>query len=470
MLRYGILMFLVGLLGYACAIPKKQNSSPRKNPNIVLILVDDLGWADVGYNGNPYYQTPFLDSLSRVSFQFTNGYAAASNCAPSRACLLTGLNTPNHGIYTVGSSERGKSQNRMLIPVKNNEILHDSFKIVPEYLKNKDYVSAIIGKWHLSNDPKSQGFDFNIGGNQSGHPESYFSPYNNPNLSDGSAGEYLTDRLTNEAISFINLNKKVPFFLYLPFYGVHTPLQCKKDLVDKYTKIIGKNNKSYHATYGAMVENMDENIKKIVYHLKDNHLLDNTLLIITSDNGGLSSVSSQKPLKAGKGSYYDGGIRVPLLIKWDAFNQMHKKLDNAVTGLDIAPTILEAAGVSSHECKDGNSLIPLLTNSKTGFYRDLFWYFPIYLQKVNAVKDDARDTLFRTTPGAVILSGDWKLHHYFEKDEIELYNLRNDPGERINIDDKHKVISSELLKKLNDWLMQKNVSNTLRKNPEYVEN
>src|SRR5210317_52008 len=257
---------IVKIIAFSCIIgafigcfSKSKINEKITKPNIVFILIDDLGWSDVGFLGNPVYDTPNLNDLSTESIVFTNAYAPAANCAPSRACIMSGLNTPRHGIYTVGSSERGKSSSRKLIPTKNTTRLKEEFITIAEALKEHGYTTATMGKWHLGDDPKTQGFDINIGGSLAGHPKSYFSPYKNKALSDGEDGEYLTDRLTKEAIKFITTNKDTPFFLYLPYFTVHTPLQGKNHLVEKYkTKL--KNDKRFNEKYGAMVENMDTNI------------------------------------------------------------------------------------------------------------------------------------------------------------------------------------------------------------------
>ncbi|RLD81810.1 MAG: aryl-sulfate sulfohydrolase, partial [Bacteroidetes bacterium] len=296
-----ILFILVFFLGNA-----------QDKPNIVYINIDDLGWSDLSCYGSTYYETPNIDRLVSMGLKFTDAYASAANCAPSRAGLMSGQYSPRHGIYTVGTSERGKSKDRKLIPVKNKTILPDSVVTIAETLKKVGYITASMGKWHLGEDPRTQGFDINIGGNHAGHPKTYFSPYRNKNLEDGPIGEYLTDRLTNEGISFIESNKDNPFFLYMTYYTVHTPIQGKQDLIEKYRN---KPTSKYHknATYAAMVEAMDSNVGRLINTLEELNLTKNTMIIFTSDNGGLFTVSEQFPLKYGKGSYYEGGVRIPLI-------------------------------------------------------------------------------------------------------------------------------------------------------------
>lgn len=461
-----LLILFISINFIACNSHKNTEEQLIVKPNIVFILVDDLGWSDTGFMGNPIYETPNLDKLSKEGIVFTNAYAPAANCAPSRACIMSGKNTPRHGIYTVGSSERGKSKNRKLIPTVNTKILADNFVTLAEALKKNGYTSASIGKWHLGENPKTQGFDVNIGGSLAGHPKSYFSPYKNNTLKDGEDGEYLTDRLTNEAISFIKDNTEKPFFLYLPYFTVHTPLQGKQNLVNKYQVKIKDDNR-FNAKYGAMVESMDENVGRLLNTLNTMNIADNTIVIFYSDNGGLASVSSQFPLRAGKGSYYEGGIRVPCIIKWPNKIREFRKADVPITGLDIFPTLMDALNDNSNYSIDGTSLMPFLTENKSIEERSLFWHFPIYLQAVNPKKDEARDSLFRTRPGSVIRKGNWKLHEYFEDGAIELYNLDTDIGEQINLSETYPKKVEELYKELQLWRQKTNAPIPKELNPDY---
>lgn len=450
----------------ACNSIKSNDYKELERPNIVLILVDDLGWSDTSFMGNPVYETPNLDKLSNESVVFSNAYAPAANCAPSRACIMSGKNTTFHGIYTVGSSERGKSKNRKLIPTKNTVTLSDSIVTIAEALKKHGYTSASIGKWHLGEDPKTQGFNINVAGSHAGHPKSYFSPYKNKNIEDGTKGEYLTDRITSEAINFISANKEKPFFLYLPYFTVHTPLQGKQHLIEKYKSKI-KNDQRFNPMYGAMVESMDDNVGKLLNSLKTLKIEENTIVIFMSDNGGLASVSTQFPLRAGKGSYYEGGIRVPCIIKWPKKIEKTKKTNAVISGLDIFPTLMDIVNDKNDYNLEGTSLLPLLTENKSVKERSLVWHFPIYLQGVNTKKDDARDSLFRTRPGSVIRKGKWKLHEYFENGELELYDLDTDIGERINLIEDNQEKAQELLDELNTWREARQAPVPKELNPDY---
>ena len=321
----------------------KTNENWSEKPNIILINVDDLGWKDAGFMGSNYYETPNLDALATEGMAFLNAYAGAANCAPSRACLLSGLNTPRHGIYTVGTSERGNVKTRKLIPEENTEFLKDTIFTLPQMLKSAGYVTGSFGKWHVGEDPTTQGIDVNVGGSERGGPGKggYFSPYDIKNLPDGPEGEYLTDRLTNEAISFMEEYKDSTFFLYLPFYTVHTPIMGKEVLIEKFKNKKGSDGQN-RPDYAAMVASMDENVGKLLDHLKKIGLEKNTLVIFTSDNGGIRAISQQNPLRAGKGSYYEGGIRVPLIIKWPDKIKANTISLERVSNLDFYPKKIQS--------------------------------------------------------------------------------------------------------------------------------
>ncbi|MFK7924885.1 MAG: sulfatase [Bacteroidia bacterium] len=410
-----------------------------KRPNIVFILVDDLGAMDVGFMGSDYYHTPNLDALAKRSTVFTQAYAGAANCAPSRALLMSGQYPTRHGIYTVSPSARGKANTRKLIPTPNTKHFADSMLTLPEALKSVGYVNGHFGKWHLSEDPLTQGFDVNVGGSGRGNPgkNGYWSPYNLSFIEDGPKGEYLTDRLTDEAIKFIEAQQDTHFFAYLPYYTVHTPLIGKPDLVAKYDSIPAQAGQGHQKHYAAMVEQMDASVGRILRTLEQLDL-DNTLIIFSSDNGGIASVSRQWPLRAGKGSYYEGGNRVPMMMSWADQLPSGERVDLPISFLDLYPSLLGLLeiGVPTGKILDGLDLSAQIQGQgvRTDLQeRPLVWHFPIYLQAYKKEQDDSRDPLFRTRPGSVIRMGDWKLHEYFEDGGLELYNLAQDPGERINL-------------------------------------
>jgi len=469
-------LFFLLVLAVTCEVSfAKDQQDPPVPPNILFILIDDLGWKDVGYMGSCFYETPHIDQLANDGVVFTNAYAPAANCAPSRACIMSGQYPSRHGIYTVGSSERGRAEDRKLIPIPNTTTLADSIVTLAETFQKAGYQTAHIGKWHLGEDPCQQGFNLNIAGSHEGHPKSYFSPYRNPKLVDGPEGEYLTDRLTSEAIHFMKENAPdktgKPFFLYLPYFTVHTPLQGKEALIEKYNQKEGCEGQN-HAVYAAMVESADLNIGRLMEALDKYGLRENTLVIFFSDNGGIARFSSQQPLRAGKGSYYEGGIREPLIVSWPSQFSAGRTIDVPVSGIDFYPTLMDAAGIKKEQehTLDGESLLSLISEGKKLERNDLYWHFPIYLEAYAPQKDQSRDLLFRTRPGSAMRQGKWKLHEYFEEGELELYNLELDPGESQNLLDKKPGKAKQLHRLLKQWREQTKSPVPTEWNPQYVPN
>ena len=442
----------------------------RKQPNIVLIFIDDMGWRDVGFMGSRYYETPNIDRLAGQGMVFTNAYANGPNCAPSRACLLSGQYGPRHGVYTVSTSSRGPSKLRKLIPIANTTVLDSKIVTIAEAIKPAGYVSASIGKWHLGNDPQfgpvGQGFDVNVGGYSAGSPaKGYFVPYGNPELPDGPQGEYLTDRLTDEALDFIETNKDKPFFLYLPHYAVHTPLHAKPELINKYKKKAGSNGQD-NPTYAAMIESTDQGVGRIMEKLDELGLSDNTIVFFFSDNGGVKGITSNQPLRGGKGMLYEGGIREPMFVCWPGVVKAGTICDTPVIGIDLYPTILEMAGAQKPRGKllDGRSIVPLLKGRKSLNRKAIFWHFPAYLQ---GKAEGARDPYFRTRPGAAVRAGHWKLIEYFEDGALELYNLKNDIAEQNNLAEIMPEKTSELHKLMLAWRKAVNAPVPTELNPDY---
>jgi len=424
-----------------------------------------MGWKDVSFMGSEYYETPNIDNLSASGMVFTNGYAASSNCAPSRACLMTGQWTPRHGIYTVKSSERGESKHRKLIPTKNTVTLAEKFEIIPETLNKNGYITCHSGKWHLSNNPLEYGFDVNIGGSHDGHPKSYYAPYGNVKIQ-GSKGDYLTDLIMEKTIEFIDTVSS-PFFLYYAPYAVHTPINPVKSLLEKYNQKPASNGQG-NAKYATMVENLDRNIGLLISEMKNKGIFDNTLIVFTSDNGGHYSVTKQYPLRAGKGSYFEGGIREPFFFVFKNKISANSKSNVPITNLDIYPTILQYAGVNSSKLNlDGDNLSSILEGKVSKLDRPLYWHFPIYLQAMNKSGNQNRDALFRTRPGSVVRYGDWKLHYYFEDNEVELYNLAKDIGEKNNLAMIESDKKDELLGYLKNWWNETKAPIPTKLNPKY---
>ncbi len=439
----------------------------KSPPNIVLINIDDMGWRDVGFMGSEYYSTPNIDVLAEGGMVFTSAYSSASNCAPSRASLMSGQWTPRHGIYTVGSSKRGKSRDRKLIPTENNTVLASETTTIAEVLRDAGYRTCHAGKWHISEDPGEQGFDVNIGGTSAGHPVSYYSPYGNVPL-DTSGGEYLTDLVMKKAIEFVMDDREGPFFLYYAPYAVHTPICPVDSLLAGYEgkeSWMGQGNPGY----ATMIENLDRNIGDLISSLESKKNTKNTLIVFTSDNGGHIRYTRQEPLRSGKGSYYEGGIRVPLLVSWKGKIKSHTS-DAPVSHLDLFPTLIDVAGISPPDSLrlDGTSLIPHLRRNRPLPARPLFWHFPIYLQAYDFKNDNPRDSLFRTRPGSVVRVGDWKLHQYFEDGGIELYNLKEDIGEKHDMSEENPDKVKELLDLLEKWREATGAPVPGEQNPEWI--
>lgn len=443
-----------------------------ERPNVVFIMADDLGYADLGCMGSEYYETPHLDALARDGVRFTSAYTNAPNCAPTRAALMSGRQYPNNPIYTVASGARGDAQRRKLIPVENKTTLPTEFVTLAETLQGAGYRTCHIGKWHLGTPgkagPQEQGFDVNIAGNHSGSPQGgYFSPYRNPQLKNsGPRGEYLTDRLTDEAVQFIEDNRGKPFFLYLSHYAVHTPIQAKPSLEQKYADKQGGQGHD-NAAYAAMIESLDDSVGRILETLRRLDLADNTLVIFYSDNGGLGGYGPQAdnithnfPLRGGKGMLYEGGVRVPLLIRQPFGTPRGATCHVPVTSIDFYPTLLEVCGVEqpADVALDGESLVPLLKEPKTGKLNRaaLTWHFPGYLQGYGTSN-------WRTTPAGSIRMGDYKLIEFFEDGTLELYNLADDIGEKNNLVEAQPEVAKRLHDALVAWREQVNAPMPRRK-------
>jgi len=412
-----------------------------RRPNFVFILIDDLGWRDVGCYGSTIYQTPNIDRLARQGMRFTDGYAACPVCSPTRASILTGK-YPARLHLTDWIAGHKRAWAKLAIPKWTMYLRHEEVTIA-EALKPAGYVSASIGKWHLGGQayrPETQGFDTNFGGYSRGAPPSYFWPYRIQIIKEGKQGEYLTDRCTDEALKFIEASKDKPFFLYLTHYAVHTPLQAKKGLIDSYRAkgrpARGQNN----ATYAAMIHSVDESVGRVMKKLEALGIANRTVIFFMSDNGGLARVTSNAPLRAGKGTMYEGGIREPWIVKWPGVVKPGTKCDVPVISVDFYPTILEMAGVKgdpSHVV-DGESNVPLLRRGG-GLQREaIFWHYPHYHPG-------------GATPCGAVRRGDYKLIEFYEDHRVELYNLRKDVGERNDLAKKMPRPAAELRKMLDEW-------------------
>lgn len=448
----------------------------EKGLNVVFIMADDLGLNDTGYTGSDYYETPNIDQLSKEGMAFTNAYSSAANSAPSRACFMSGMYTPRHGIFTVSPPDRGDRSKRKLIAVPNTEDLRTDIMTLGELFHRNGYRCGHVGKWHLGDDkdgtgPLSRGFDVNIAGGRAGTPYSYYYPYCNRKnechvgLEKGTPGEYLTDRLTAEAVNFIKESGKgdKPFFLYMAHHAVHTPITAPKDIVDKYKK---KPKGRYHTNpvYAAMVETLDNSVGRICATIDSLGLSGNTIIVFNSDNGGSEPVTDNYTVRGGKGMPYEGGNRVPLIIKWPHATKAGSVSDCPVSNIDFFPTFQTYLEGKAGNQLDGTDLYPLLTMREKSIKRDLFWHFPAYLESYTDDSDG-----FRAKPYTSLRSGKWKLIYYYENGNVELFNLEEDPKEEHNVADRHKKMAAEMKAKIFEWIKKTNAPVPTELNPYYKD-
>ena len=429
------------LITAACHSLSRSDASPP--PNIVLFYVDDMGARDAGYLGSEYYETPVLDGFAAESLVFTQAYSAGPNCAPSRAALLTGQYAPRTGVYTVNSSKRGKAKDRRLVPTPNRTDLPEDTITLAHCLREAGYATASVGKWHLGDDPGAFGFDVNVGGSAWGHPKKgYFPPYHLDALVDGPEGEYLTDRLTDEAIGFLEENAERPFFLYFPHYAVHTPIQCPDLDRDRFAEK-APSGAHDNAKYAGMLARVDESLERILATLDRLGVAENTIVVFHSDNGGHGGVTDNSPLRGAKGMLYEGGIRVPLAVRAPG-RFAAGTCDEPVIGVDLFPTLLALAGAKApaDHPLDGESLVPLRRGSGELERDALFWHFPAYLE--------GKPT-WRTTPVGAVRQGPLKLLEFFEDGRLELYDLDADPSETTNLAASRPDAAAKLLARMREW-------------------
>lgn len=454
--------------GFAQAVfPGKDKSN--KSPNFVFFLVDDMGWTDAKCFGSRFYDTPNIDRLASQGMKFTDAYAACPVCSPTRASIMTGkyparLDTTDY--FGAAQPENWK-RNTPMLPAAYLENLPLGEVTIAEALKSEGYATFFAGKWHLGEEghwPEDQGFDVNKGGWTRGGPyggKQYFSPYGNPRLEDGPDGEHLPDRLASEACQFMEAKKAESFLTYLSFYSVHTPLISREDLKNKYLakkKTLGDTGPLFgdegarkvrlvqeHAVYGGMIEAMDMAVGKVLDKIEKLGIADNTVVFFMSDNGGLStsegSPTSNLPLRGGKGWMYEGGIREPMIVKWPGVTKPGSSCDVPVISNDFYPTMLDIAGVGrwSRNKVDGQSLVSLLKGGKKLNRKAIYWHYPHYGNQGGS-------------PGSAVRAGDWKLIKFYEDGRFELYNLKEDIGEKNNLVDQLPKKTAELKAMLYKWL------------------
>jgi arylsulfatase A-like enzyme len=417
-----------------------QEASSSKAPNILFVIADDLGWKDLACYGNPYHETPNLDKLARQGMRFTDAYAAAAICSPTRASLVTGKYPARLGL-TDWIKGFVYPEKPLLCPTPNQYLPLEEITIA-EALKNVGYRNYMLGKWHLGNVayyPEEQGFDEVFMATHAGSPKSYFSPYRLKIIKDGPDGEYLTDRITNEALTMLKKSQSEakPWFMYLSYCSVHSPVMSKKETQEGY-KAKGKKGKWGSFKFAAMLDHLDENIGRLMKYLDDTGLSENTVVIFYSDNGG--KATSQHPLRGNKGQQYEGGIRVPLIVRYPKIVEAGSTSDVPVTSPDFYPTLLEMAGAKPmpEQHKDGVSLVPLFKGRKID--RDaVYFHYPHYCLQ------------HKGYPSSVVRKGQYKLIQFFEDHRIELYNLKDDIGEKNNLFETKPEIAKQLYAQLAGW-------------------
>lgn len=457
------------------AFAQKNTQEIPKKPNIIFILVDDLGLKDLSYTGSKFYETPNVDRIAKEGTEFTQGYACSAVCSPSRASIMTGQFTARHGITDwigarSGTEWRKENRNNIVLPANYNHQLPKADMVLPEVLKANGYKTFFAGKWHLGEEgsyPEDHGFDINKGGWEVGSPKGgYFSPWENPSLPNREKGENLSMRLARETSAFIEAEKDGPFFAFLSFYAVHGPIETTEEKWEKYRNKAQKNGIADHGyemeavlpirveqdnpVYGGLVEAMDDAVGEVLNTLKRLNLDKNTIVIFTSDNGGVSSgdafSTSNLPFRGGKGYQWEGGIREPYLVKIPWMKNQPKQINTPVTGADFFPTLLDFANIPlmPNQHKDGVSFKPLFAG-KTLKDRTLYWHYPHYGNQGGQ-------------PNSTIREKDMKLIHYWEDDHDELYDIKNDPYEKNNLAAKNKSETQRLRKKLLTWLSSVNAN------------
>ncbi|MDZ4685710.1 MAG: sulfatase [Planctomycetaceae bacterium] len=439
------------LLVMSCAIcavcESSRAAAPR--PNVIVILADDLGWTDLGCYGSDFYETPHLDRLARDGMKFTQNYSACTVCSPTRAALMTGK-YPARLHITDWIPGQMPDNPKLLVPDWTKHLPHEELTLA-EVFQAVGYTTATIGKWHLGTEayyPQHQGFDLNIAGTDKPQPPSYFAPWKIPTLSEGNDGDYLTDRLAEEAVNYLDRVKEKPFFLYLPHFAVHTPIQGRKDLVAKFQAKLKPGLTHTNVGYAAMLASLDDAVGRVRAKLDELKIADRTVVVFTSDNGGRIPTTSNVPLRYGKASAYEGGVRVPLIVHGPGVTQPGSVCDAAVITMDLYPTLIELCGLdlpdrtkSPQPGCDGVSLVPLLKQTGTLARTELFWHYPHHQHYQQG----------GTTPYAALRRGDFKLIEFFNDMHVELYNVREDIGEQRDLAATMPEQAAALRTRLHEW-------------------
>jgi arylsulfatase A len=462
----------LSIFGISNELSKPENnlSEVKDELNFVFIMVDDLGWTDLGCYGSDLHETPNIDRLAGESMKFTDAYSAAPLCSPTRAALMTGKHPARLNMttwYENSGTPQPNDHHKLISPATIGNLPLDEYSIAKAF-KDAGYFTVHVGKWHLGDAvhfPEAHGFDFSIGCTVWGAPISYWYPFKGwrtPNeyrfiagledLSGDNENTYLTDRLTDEALKIIRHKKDEPFFLHMSYYTPHTPIEGKPDYVEYFKSKIKPGLYHSNPVYAAMIASLDENVGRILKEVEKAGISDRTVIIFYSDNGGSLAPNryNNHPLKIGKGTLYEGGIRVPFIIKWPGVTEPGSISDVPVTTMDFYPTLLEIANITGNEEHnknlDGISIVSLLKEPEKKLERNtLFWHFPHYYFRPEG-----------TAPQSAVRRGSWKLIHFFEDDRLELYNLDEDIGEKQDLVNKHSNVADELYKMLQTWRKEVN--------------
>jgi arylsulfatase A-like enzyme len=457
-----LFLFVPVLAGAGATPPGPAGASGR--PNIVFILADDLGWSDLTGYGSDFHRTPHIDRLAREGVRFTSFYAAAPVCTPTRASIMTGQHPARLHTTVWFEASQNPPQDRKLIPPRTVGNLSHEHVTLAEALSSAGYFTAHVGKWHLGDAahyPETHGFDVNIGGTFWGAPSTFFYPYRGrwsrsteiryvPDLPFGREGEYLTDRLTTEAIATMRRVRDRPFFIHLAYHTVHTPIEGKPEIVASYENSVQPTRQHRNPVYAAMVHSLDENVGRVLSTLEEIQVADRTIVVFTSDNGGYINehrgmrVTDNRPLRSGKGSLYEGGIRVPLIVRWPGVTPPGESCERVVQSTDLYTTVLEMTGSAAarapEAATDGQSIVPLLRDPGGGGRRGpVFWHYPHYY------------FFPKTTPTSAVRDGEWKLIEFLEDRRVELYNLKDDIGESRDLSGSMPDKTDALRRMLHAW-------------------
>ncbi len=431
---------------------------------MVFVLVDDLGWSDLGVYGSDLHETPRIDAFAAEAMRFTDAYSASPVCSPTRASIMTGKHPAKLHMTVWREAAKNPPLRRPLLPPTTSDSLPHEEITVAEVLRDGGYVTAHVGKWHLGTAEyyaQTQGFDYDVGGTLWGAPQTFFYPYGGkgpfqglryvPHLGGGEEGEYLTDRLTDEAIRILKRERDKPVFLHLAYHTVHTPIEGKPEIAERYRLKIRDGLRHRNPHLAAMVHSLDENVGRILDTLDELGIADDTVVVLTSDNGGYINrydgmqVTDNSPLRSGKGSLYEGGIRVPAIVRWPGVTVPGSVSDEPISSVDYYRTILSIAGLEGdrdyNRGVDGIDLVPVLRNPEQATGRAaLFFHYPHYYAT--------------TSPVSAVRAGEWKLLRYYEDSRLELYNLADDVSERQDLSADRPEVASALLQRLETWLEQ----------------